>query len=87
MYVPQSHIEDATGFSKMYVTNHTISTTRIFQMYVTHFHNLGFFETYVTHHHTISNIRIFQMYVTHFLHQEFPNVYHTISYKTNTKLI
>ena len=64
MYVTQSHIRDATGFSKMYVTNHTISTTRIFQMYVTLFHNLGFSENYVPHHHTISNTRIFQMYVT-----------------------
>jgi hypothetical protein len=63
-----SHITQSLilGFSKMYVTHHTISSTRIFQMYVTHFHNLGFTEMYVIHHHRISNTRIFQMYVTHF---------------------
>ena len=95
MYVTQSHIRltqnsfktSTTGFSKMCVTHHTISSTRIFQMYATHFHNLGFSKMYVTHHHWIFNTRIFQMYVPHFLHQEFPNVCHTISYKTYIRLI
>ena len=70
------------GFSKMYVTHYTISFTRIFQKYVTHFHNLGFSEMYVTHHHRISNIRIFQniCHTSHnLIHQDFPNVCHTFS--------